>query len=87
MASFWCLLNGAHSKGVLCVLLKQTTIAMIILLHTTLILCLILMPLASRRKKKHVLYINDHDTSDAHYAVNINGFLEKISDSADHYME
>lgn len=63
---------------------------MITLIHSAMMLCLIVLPLASRRKKRTTFTGKiDHDTSNAEYAINAHGFLEKISDSAtsDRYID
>jgi hypothetical protein len=56
---------------------------MITIVHATMMLGLIVLPLLKTNKKtnKPVVYKNDHDTTDAHYAVNTNGYLEEVSGS------
>ena len=55
---------------------------MITVIHTLVMLGLIVLPLLKRTAKagkKPVVYKNNHDITNAHYAVNSKGYLEEIS--------
>jgi hypothetical protein len=54
---------------------------MITIVHTTMMLGLIILPLLRLAKKtaRQVVYKVDNDTTEARYAINSNGYLEKVS--------
>lgn len=54
---------------------------MITIVHATMMLGLIVLPLLRKTKKANapVVLKNDCDTTHAHYAVNCNGYLEKVA--------
>ena len=56
---------------------------MITIVHATMMLGLIVLPLLKKGKKttNAVAYKNNRDTTNAHYAINNNGYLEEVPGS------